>query len=131
VSAAYGVGRWVISTIEQEDEPMAFTRYWVRPKVLEAKSFAKFSAACEKACKKFPGKLVDAVFTGDVVRFGAEPGWFVIERVSSDEDLDGEVFDFCKTCRYPYDAIVARCLTLLKEHFPEVTVTTVITHPVP
>lgn len=124
LSVAYCVGRWVVSIMEEENEPRAFTRYWVRPQEFEAKSFARFSAACEKACKKFPGKLVDAVFTADVVRFNAERGCqtFVVERVSADEDLDGEVFDFCKTCRYPYDAIVARCLVLLKEHFPEVTV---------
>jgi hypothetical protein len=125
VSAAYCVGQWLCSTIKKEDEPVAFTRYWVRPKELEAESFARFSAACEKACKKFPGKLIDAVFNSEVVRFNAEPGCqaFVIERVSTDEDLDGDVFDFCKTCHLPYDAIVARCLALLKEHFPKVTVT--------
>ena len=125
LSAAYCVGRWIVSIMEEENEPKPFTHYWVRPKELDIERFAKFSAACEKTCKQSSGTLVDAVFTTDVVRFNAEPGCqaFVIERVSSDEDLDGEVFDFCKTCQYPYDAIVARCLVLLKEHFPEVTVT--------
>ena len=100
LSAAYCVGRWVISTMAEENEPMPFTRYWVRPKELDMERFARFSAACAKACKKFPGKLVDAVFTADVVGFNAEPGCqaFVVERVSTDEDLDGDVFDFCKTC---------------------------------
>jgi len=102
---------------------MGFTRYWTRPKELDAAKFAAFAAACQEACREFDGQLVNATFSMEEVLFDANPGCetFHVPRVSPEDARDGEVFEFCKTRRLPYDAAVERCLALLKEHFPEVT----------
>jgi len=102
---------------------MGFTRYWIRPRKLDAERFARFSVACQEACKDFQGQLVDATFDDSEVRFDAMPGCetFMIERVSSGRQREDVVFEFCKTRHLPYDTVVEKCLVILKEHFPEVT----------
>jgi hypothetical protein len=103
---------------------MGFTRYWYRPKELDAKRFKAFSAACKKAAKDYDGQLVGAVFSKEEVLFDAEPGCetFHVGRVSPYDEKDGTVFEFCKTRELPYDKLVETCLGLLKTYFPEVNI---------
>lgn len=108
---------------------MGFTRYWVRPAELETKQFSLFSKACQEACQEYRDVLFSPQFTDDEVSFDGFPGCepFVIERISSNAVRENRwrengIFEYCKTQRLPYDAAVARCLELLKEHFPEVEV---------
>jgi hypothetical protein len=103
---------------------MGFTRYWVRPKELDAERFRAFAEACREACAKLDGCLADSAFIAEEVRFEGNPGCetFLIERVSTRGRAEEPVFEFCKTQRLPYDAAVERCLRILKEHFPEVDI---------
>ncbi len=103
---------------------MGFTRYWTRPKTLDAAIFRRFSESCRKTCEYFEGTLVNAVFDAVQVRFDATPGCetFLIQQVSMEDEEHGEVFEFCKTRELPYDRAVEKCLNILKEHFPEVTI---------
>ena len=100
---------------------MGFTRYWVRPRELDAERFRVFADACSKACSSLECNLVDAVFTADQIRFEDRPGCetFLIERVSTRGRAEEPVFEFCKTQRLPYDAAVERCLQILQAHFHE------------
>jgi len=102
---------------------MGFTRYWTRPKEFDAAKFQEYAAACQEACREFDDQLVNVAFDGEEVLFDAVPGCetFHVPRVSLEDAQNGEVFEFCKTRQLPYDAAVERCLALLKEHFPEVT----------
>lgn len=108
---------------------MGFTRYWVRPAELEAERFSAFSKACQEACQEYRDSIFDPRFTDDEVAFDGWPDCepFVIERISGNawrenRRRENGIFEYCKTQRLPYDAAVARCLELLKEHFPEVEV---------
>lgn len=103
---------------------MGFTRYWVRPRELDAERFRVFADACEKACAGLAGCLADSTFTVDEVRFEGRPGCetFLIERVSSRGRGEEPVFEFCKTQRLPFDSAVERCLQILQTHFHEVEV---------
>ena len=104
-----------------EDKTMGYTRYWVRPRELDAEQFRAFAEACEKACAELAGSLADAAFGADEVRFEGNPGCetFLIERVSTRGWAEEPVFEFCKTQRLPYDAAVERCLQILQAHFHE------------
>ena len=101
---------------------MGFTRYWIRPRELDAEQFRAFADACNKACTELLGCLEATTFTADDIRFEGCPGCetFLIERVSTRGRGEEPVFEFCKTQRLPYDAAVERCLRVLKEHFPGV-----------
>lgn len=103
---------------------MGFTRYWTRPKELDAERFALFSAACRDACADLAGSLIKAAFNRDEVCFEGNPGCepFFLERVSSGRIREDRVSEYCKTQKLPYDEAVRRCVDLLKEHFPEVVV---------
>ena len=103
---------------------MGFTRYWVRPRELDAERFRVFADACSKACSALECNLVDAVFTADEVRFEGSPGCetFLIERVSTRGRGEEPIFEFCKTQRLPYDTAVERCLQVLQAHFHEVEI---------
>jgi hypothetical protein len=108
----------------KEDMTMGFTRYWVRPRELDAEQFRAFADACEKACADLADDLADTTFTGEEVRFEGNPGCetFLVERISTRDRCGAPVFEFCKTQRLAYDAAVERCLRILKEHFPEVDI---------
>lgn len=108
---------------------MGFTRYWVRPAKLDAEKFSLFSKACQEVCQEYSGCIANAIFSDDVVMFDGSPNWepFMIERVSSyvareNRHHEKGIFEFCKTAKLPYDEAVAKCIDLLKEHFPEVEV---------
>ncbi len=103
---------------------MGFTRYWIRPRELDAEQFRAFAEACDKACAGLVGSLVGTAFTAEEVCFEGNPGCetFLIERVSTRGQTEESVFEFCKTQRLPYDTAVKRCLQILKEHFPEVEI---------
>ena len=103
---------------------MGFTRYWYRPRELDAERFSAFADACKEACAELAGSLADAAFTAGEVCFEGIPGCetFLIERISTRGRAEEPVFEFCKTQRLPYDAAVERCLRILKEHFPEVEI---------
>jgi hypothetical protein len=103
---------------------MGFTRYWVRPRELDAERFRVFADACSKACSALECNLVDATFTAEEVRFDGSPGCetFLIERVSTRGRAEEPVFEFCKTQRLPYDTVVERCLQSLQAHFHEVEI---------
>jgi hypothetical protein len=64
---------------------MGFTRYWVRPRELDAKRFRAFADACQTACAELAGCLAESTFTADKVRFEGSPGCetFLIERFST------------------------------------------------
>lgn len=104
---------------------MGFTRYWRRPRELDAPTFARFADACKSACISLEQPLSEAVFTEDIVAFAGSPGCelFIIERLSSRRiEREGLVSEFCKTQNLPYDAMVQTCLALLKNHFPAVDI---------
>ncbi len=103
---------------------MGYTRYWYRPRELNAERFSAFVAACSEACAELAESAADVAFTEEEVRFEGSPGCetFLIERVSTGGRAEEPVFEFCKTQRLPYDAAVERCLQTLKEHFPEVEI---------
>ena len=103
---------------------MGFTRYWYRPRKLEAERFRTFADACQEVCAELADTLADAAFTGEEVRFDGNPGCetFLIERVSTRDRHGAPVFEFCKTAHLPYDTAVERCLRILQEHFPEVDI---------
>jgi hypothetical protein len=107
-----------------EDMMMGYTRYWYRPRELDAERFRAFAEACQTACAELAECLADTTFTEEEVRFEGSPGCetFLIERVSTRGRAEEPVFEFCKTQRLPYDAAVERCLHTLKEHFPEVEI---------
>jgi len=102
---------------------MGSTRYWTRPRELDAVRFNEFAQACAANCAGFEERLAEAVFSEEEVRFSGRPECepFIVERVSTGRERDGVVFEFCKTQHLPYDEAVDKCLQLLKEHFPEVT----------
>lgn len=102
---------------------MGYTRYWTRPRELDAIRFSAYSRACAAACVSLEERLTDSIFDSEQVKFGGRPGCelFIIERVSTRRERDGMVFEFCKTQNLPYDEAVDRCLQLLREHFPEVS----------
>jgi hypothetical protein len=91
---------------------------------LDAVRFEEYANACQEACQTFDGQLVNATFSVEEVLFDAIPGCetFHVQRVSLEDAQNGEVFEFCKTMRLPYDTVVKKCLVLLKEHFPQVTI---------
>lgn len=103
---------------------MGFTRYWTRPKELDVERFAAFSAACAEVCNEYGDCVTNAVLNNEQVSFEGTPGCepFVIERVSSGRERDGNVFEFCKTQELPYDNVVERCLELFSSHFAEVAI---------
>ncbi len=103
---------------------MGFSRYWRRPRELDAERFPAFVAACKDACEDYGEVLAEVVFTPGEVRFEGRPSCetFLIEQASSGRERDGSVFEFCKTEHLPYDRAVEECLKLLKEHFPEVEI---------
>lgn len=103
---------------------MGFTRYWIRPRELDAKAFAEFSLACRDACASLGVELVDAQFYPDRVTFNGVPGCepFVIERISQGREREAVVSEFCKTQQLPYDVAVDACLRVLEKYFPQATV---------
>ena len=103
---------------------MGFTRYWVRPRELDAERFRAFADACNETCAELSEVLADAAFTAEEVRFDGHPGCetFLIERISTRGRGEEPVFEFCKTQHLPYDAAVERCLRILKDHFSEVEI---------
>lgn len=103
---------------------MGYTRYWARPRELDAEQFRAFAEACRATCAELEGCLTDASFTADKICFKGRPGCetFLIERVASSSRREGLIFEFCKTQRLPYDAAVDQCLTILKARFPEVEI---------
>lgn len=103
---------------------MGFTRYSYRPRAMEAERFAAFADECREACSGLAGSVADAAFTEEEVRFDGDPGCetFLVERIATRGRVEERVFEFCKTQGLPYDACVARCLEIFKEHFPEVEI---------
>ncbi len=100
---------------------MGFTRYWHRPRELDAERFRAFADACQEACAELEGCFADPVFTADEVRFDGRPGCetFLVERIATCGRGGEPVFEFCKTQRLCYDTAVERCLRILQEHFPD------------
>ena len=104
---------------------MGFTRYWIRPKELDAERFVLFSAACRDACADMAEVLANTVFGISQVSFEGKPRCetFTIDQVSTGRIIrENGVFECCKTQKLPYDAAVAECLDLLKDYFPEVEI---------
>jgi hypothetical protein len=103
---------------------MGLTRYWYRPRELNAERFRAFAGACSEAGAELAGSLADAAFTEEEIRFEGSPGCetFLVERVSTRGRAEEPVFEFRKTQGLPHDAAVKRCLRILKEHFPDVEI---------
>ncbi len=99
---------------------MGFTRYWHRPRVMDAARFGAFADACQEACVELDGCLAAPTFTEDEVRFDGSPGCetFLVERIATRGRGEEPVFEFCKTAHLPYDTAVEQCLRILQEHFP-------------
>jgi hypothetical protein len=116
----HAAGALMAAPRTMEDTTMGFTRYWTRPRELDAERFRTFAEACQEVCAELVDNLADPAFTTEDVRFGGNPGCetFLIERVSTRGRGEEPVFEFCKTQHLPYDAVVGRCLRILKEHFP-------------
>jgi hypothetical protein len=103
---------------------MVYTRCWFRPKELDAEKFRLFAEACQKAAAQMGDILNSATFTPEDVSIEGSPGCetFTIDRISISEGQEELLFEFCRTELLPYDAVVERCLNLLKEYFPEVDI---------
>ena len=103
---------------------MGFTRYWTRPRKLDATPFASFAAECREACAALNIELKNTMFSDDLVSFEGSPGCepFVVSRESNGREHSGRISEFCKTQKLPYDRAVEKCLALLNHHFPEVDI---------
>lgn len=83
--------------------------------------FPAFAADCESAARQSGVEIRSAVFDANIVCFEGVPNCedFVVECRSTNRQRAEGIFEHCKTGGLPYDQLVARCLELLKQHFPE------------
>lgn len=92
---------------------MGYTRYWDIKNDLDDYRFLKFKEFCNQIVELFDIPLEDIVITDNVVRFnGVDDGaheTFVFSKKSG--------FNFCKTQRKPYDAVVCACLLTAMDIF--------------
>jgi hypothetical protein len=92
---------------------MGYTRYWDIKKDLDDYRFLKFKEFCNQIVELFDIPLEDIVITDNVVRFNGVDDdaheTFVFSKKSG--------FNFCKTQRKPYDAVVCACLLTAMDIF--------------
>lgn len=107
---------------------MGYTHYWQRPRTLDRAKLAAAADDCRKVAEiaaergiALAGPLGEGSpeFGPDVIALNGRPDYesFVVERVYTGWRDEDEVFEFCKTARLPYDAVVTACLVALKHHF--------------
>lgn len=92
---------------------MGYTRYWDIKKDLDDYRFLKFKEFCNQIVELFDIPLEDIVITDNVIRFNGVDDdaheTFVFSKKSG--------FNFCKTQRKPYDAVVCACLLTAMDIF--------------
>lgn len=92
---------------------MGYTRYWDIKNDLDDCRFLKFKEFCNQIVELFDIPLDDIIITDNVVRFNGVGDdaheTFVFSKKSG--------FNFCKTQRKPYDAVVCACLLTAKNIF--------------
>lgn len=92
---------------------MGYTRYWDIKNDLDDYRFLKFKEFCNQIVELFDIPLEDIVITDNVVRFNGVDDdaheTFVFSKKSG--------FNFCKTQRKPYDAVVCACLLTAMDIF--------------
>lgn len=103
---------------------MGFTRFWRRPRELDPERFATFAEECRLAAEESGIEIANPVFHPAGVSFQGVPNCedFEILRYSlgrESREGDGKITEFCKTQYLPYDALIEKCLEILKKHFPD------------
>jgi hypothetical protein len=92
---------------------MGYTRYWDIKNDLDDYRFLKFKEFCNQIVELFDIPLEDIIITDNVVRFNGVDDdaheTFVFSKKSG--------FNFCKTQRKPYDAVVCACLLTAMDIF--------------
>lgn len=92
---------------------MGYTRYWDIKNDLDDYRFLKFKEFCNQIVELFDIPLEDIFITDNVVRFNGVGDdaheTFVFSKKSG--------FNFCKTQRKPYDAVVCACLLTAMDIF--------------
>lgn len=118
---------------------IGFTHYWYR-NVQSKVSPLQWTAICEAFTKIYQDCSQNGIellyeedrpnsrprCDGEVIRFnGTEKGnlgheTFILERITKGPVRDGEVFEFCKTARKPYDVAVTALLLAAEFYAPGV-----------
>lgn len=92
---------------------MGYTRYWDIKSDLDDCRFLKFKEICNQIVELFDIPLDDIIINDNIVRFnGVDDNaheTFVFSKKSG--------FNFCKTQRKPYDAVVCACLLTAMDIF--------------
>jgi len=97
---------------------------------MDKNKFNKASNDCKKVTEwlKVPIQFefdtaIKPIFTDNLVHFNGvdEEGHetFLIQQTFEGyrQEIDGKLFQFCKTARKPYDTAVTACLIIFKHHF--------------
>ena len=119
---------------------MGYSHYWYRKKEYTQKKFDAFvtdvKAIIEKGGVPIRGNDGNGepnvnsgivAFNGDA-ESGNNHETFFFPRTITQEHLkyhreyENGIFFFCKTARKPYDNVVTACLIAVKEHFPDIKV---------
>jgi len=92
---------------------MGYTRYWNIKNDLDDCRFLKFKEICNQIVELFDIPLDDIIIDDSVVRFNGVGDnaheTFLFSKKSG--------FNFCKTQRKPYDAVVCACLLTAMDVF--------------
>jgi hypothetical protein len=93
---------------------MGYTRYWKISKSLDAEKFIQLKDIFCMVVDKLDIPLDDVELSDEVIRFNGV-GDNAHETFVLEKNRLG--FDFCKTQRKPYDALVCACLYLSQKLF--------------
>jgi hypothetical protein len=92
---------------------MGYTRYWTIKNELDDSKFIKFKDICSRVIELLNIPLDDIIIDDSVVRFNGI-GDNAHETFVFSKNIG---FNFCKTQRKPYDAVVCACLATAIEIF--------------
>ena len=123
---------------------MGYTHYWYRPEELDGNIFPSFVVDARKLAEEWDRSQGNGHLAGPTGEEGTDPEFsrtivsfngleddshesFIIQQIFPKDgyrstDDAGRLFDFCKTARKPYDALVCAVLIAFKHHFGDAVV---------
>lgn len=101
------------------------TIYWWRPPVIPATLFNVALLDCQKICQIMQAKNMFQLcgpdsdvpaFESEKIAFSGVPtaDLFLLPQKSTRLNRDGQVFEFCKTNRLPYELAAVACVVIFK-----------------
>jgi hypothetical protein len=123
---------------------MGYTHYWYRPEELDGNIYPSFVADALQLAEEWDRNQGNGHLAGPAGEEGTDPEFsrttvsfngleddshesFIIPQMFPKDgyrstDEAGRLFDFCKTARKPYDALVCAVLIAFKHHFGDTVV---------